>query len=144
MVRSSYMQELLELVESRAREAKNWVYAILDRITVENLQHSGFSEFETYGNFLQARHPESFRPRPLRSTRDAAALFGMSPNRCDVYYLMKRGYCFASFERWNRKTGWRLWPNKITSLAAYGAAAVAASALRREINELALANMICR
>ena len=142
MVNTGYMRELLQTIESRAPRAKNWVYAILDQITAEHLKSSGFSEFETYGNFLQVHHPESYGCRPLNSLRSGATLFGMSPNKWDIYYLLKQRYCFVSFERWNRKKGWRLWPCKLKAAALYGFACLAASAARRRDEKLGIAAIL--
>jgi hypothetical protein len=143
MVNAGHMRELLQMIETQAPDAKNWVYAILDQITSENLKNSGFSEFETYGNFLQVHHPGSYCCRPLNSSREGAALFGMSPNKCDLYYLLKRGYCFVSFEWWNRKKGWRLWPRKLKSAVLYGLGRIAASAADSQDNET-IGAILCR
>lgn len=143
MVNAGHMRELLQLIETQASEAKNWVYAILDQITSGNLKNSGFSEFETYGNFLQVHHPESYCCRPLNSSREGATLFGMSPNKCDLYYLLKQGYCFVSFERWNRKKGWKLWPGKLKSAVLYGLDRIAASAAHSQDNKTVRA-ILCR
>jgi hypothetical protein len=143
MVNTGYMRELLQTIESRAPGAKNWVYAILDQITVENLKHSGFSEFETYGNFLQVHHPESYCCRPLNSSRTGATFFGMSPNKWDVYYLLKQDYCFVSFERWNRKKGWRLWPAKIRSAGIYAFDCASNIVSGRNKRELEIAAALC-
>jgi hypothetical protein len=119
MVNSSHMRELLKLIEARNPGTRNWVYAILDQITETNLLNCGLSEFEMFGNFLQIYHPESYRCRPVRSSREGAALCGMSPNKRDLYYLAKQGYCFVSFERWNRIKGWRLWVSKARTAGRY-------------------------
>jgi hypothetical protein len=119
MVNGAHMRELLQLIEARNPKAKNWVYAILDHITTENFKNCGMSEFEMFGNFLQMHHSESYRCRSLCSLREGAAQFGMSPNKCDLYYLAKQGHCFVSFERWNQLRGWRLWASKAKALTRY-------------------------
>jgi len=143
MVKTRYMLELLQAIESRAPAGKNWVYTILDQITVENLKNSGFSEFETYGNFVQTRYPESYFCRPLKSSRNGATLFGMRPSKPDIYYLMKQGYCFISFERWNRKKGWKVLPSKIRSASVYAVERVLGKFSRRNRNALEVVAALC-
>jgi hypothetical protein len=132
MVNTSYMQQLLKRIEMDSPVAKKWIYAILDQISAENLKNMGFSEFETYGNFIHVHYPESYCCRPLNSSRTGAALFGMSPNKSDIYYLLKQGYCFVSFERWNRKKGFKLWPSKLKAALLYGIGCLVASAANRQ------------
>lgn len=143
MANSTYMRELLQIIEKRNQQGKNWVYAILDQITTDNLKNCGLSEFEMFGNYLQVYHPESYRCRPLWSSRDGAALFGMSPNKCDLYYLAKKGYCFVSFERWNRVKGWRLWATKTKAACIYLLDRSSSFASDRNENNLRTAASLC-
>jgi hypothetical protein len=72
---------------------------ILHHIEARTLPHSGFSEYETYGNFAAARG-HRFTRRPLRTTRMAKPVYGMNPGRHDILSLMLKGYAYASFESW--------------------------------------------
>ena len=57
MIDSHLMQELITLIESTHH--KPFWQAILDCVSDEDLGSSGFSEFETYGNFIACKYPHT-------------------------------------------------------------------------------------
>jgi len=91
----------------------------LDGIPEEPLGASGFSEFETYGNFVALKHQQSFRCRSLKSTRYGAELYGTDPDPCDLFCLMLFGYVFASFESWQTVSRGKVAVRKISSRIVY-------------------------
>lgn len=99
MVRTPLMQELLRTIGGDP-VAGEWVWRILEAIPAEELSSSGFSEYETYGNFVLSRFPGALRARSLPSWRFAARSFGLAPSRCDLFRLSRR-YYYASFESWD-------------------------------------------
>ncbi len=96
VVKKEYMAELLMTIEKKNRD-QNWEWNILDSIDRSYLGRSGFSEFETYGNYIQSKYPKSYKIRPLNSFRRGAKYFGMNPSRFDLYALSKR-YGYVTFE----------------------------------------------
>ena len=97
MIKSEYMRELIRELCGSDSYSADWVWKTMDAIKDENVDLFGFSEFETYGNFLQARHPESFVFREIPSTRIASGKYGLNPSKYDLLSLSE-DLSYASFE----------------------------------------------
>lgn len=119
MVKKSYMQELIEKVSEQSVEGRSWVETILNGIEDQELQKSGFSEYETYGNYIAAHHRKSFDCRTLKSTRFGATLYGMNPDKCNLFSLMRAGYEFVTFEGWYPRSKRQILKNKLYSRVHY-------------------------
>jgi hypothetical protein len=98
MFNKKMMNALIGEIESRRKEKESWVTIILNHIDPEYFAGSGFSEYETYGNFITRNYPDSYAVRPLRMTRHGAIRFGHKPNRFDLYSIASEGYDYATFE----------------------------------------------
>lgn len=118
MVRSGYMKELISDIESRTPGKRPWPWTVMDLVDDKELARSGFSEYETYGNFVALNHPDSQKPRPMRSLRYGARRFGLRPNKYDLYVLSKN-YSYVSFETWDRGGRAGIAVNKVVSLLVY-------------------------
>ena len=116
MVKVEYMRELLTVIERSAGESK-WAWNIMDAIRSEHLSYAGFSEFETYGNFVTSLHPEAIEHRSLPYSRQVTKQFGRSPNKYDLYRLSLT-YSYVCFEAW-RYIFLRVWFEKIYSFVIY-------------------------
>ncbi len=117
MVNRTYMLELIGELSGDSPEGRLWPWRILDAIDDQHLAGSGFSEYETYGNFIAARHPDSFRCRPLQSTRNATVHFGAVPDRYAIHYLMSAGHAFATFEITAPQIKWLIALNRMLARA---------------------------
>lgn len=73
---------------------------ILGAVSDANLSSSGFAEYETYGTFATAHHPDRIAVRRLASLRHGTAFFGRSPSNVQLF-AASRLYNWASFESWN-------------------------------------------
>ena len=98
MVNSSHMRSLIRGIGGNSPSEGGWVWRILNSIDKSDLARNGFSEFETYGNFVCTHYPESVVVKDLPSTRDATKLFGLYPNKYDLFRLSYK-YQYATFER---------------------------------------------
>lgn len=58
---------------------------------------SGFSEYETYGNFAVAYFPERFSTRMSSRTRMGSSFFGLPPST-EGLFALSRKYSWANFE----------------------------------------------
>jgi hypothetical protein len=95
IIRKSILTEMLSQIESRNTASKNWAWAIM-----KNLRGSGnnlFSEYETYGHYLKAKHPNTFAIRNLKWTRNGEKFAGYPP-KASKLYAMSTQYDFAAFE----------------------------------------------
>ena len=97
LVQKSRMCKLIETLSAGANP-RGWTWNILDAIDDADLGASGFSEYETYGNFAVGIQKDAFLCRTLKSTRHAAADFGHVPTRYDLFDLMRAGHAYATFE----------------------------------------------
>ncbi len=86
----------------RERERSLWWRVILEGIADKDLSCSGFSEYETYGNFIALHFPHKFKIRNLKKTRHGTFLLGDTPNLSVLKFLGLFFDCM-SFERWEQK-----------------------------------------
>jgi len=119
MVNKSYMSELVHNFRAKASDEVSWVELILNSIDNDHLGASGFSEFETYGNFIALNYKDSFKCRSIKSTRNGAMYFGMNPNKHDILLFMLAGHAFVTFEAWKSGSSNRIARNKTLSKIIY-------------------------
>lgn len=115
MINKAYMKELIGNLSREAQRDTSWVEFILNCIDEKNLEGSGFSEYETYGNFIALNYSNSFNCRPIKSTRYGAKLYGRKPSLYDIFCLMQEGYEFATFENWHSSPATEISKNKDNS-----------------------------
>lgn len=121
MIRKDYMLELIDALEKRAPATMSWVRYLIHSMGKQTFSYLGFSEFETYGNFVAYHHKNIYKPRPLKTARAGAEFFGMNPNKYDYFRLMRNGYTLISFEFRHRSSGFKIIKEKIKSIVYYSA-----------------------
>lgn len=100
------MRRLIAEIAGKFGYAPEQFYScILNIVKASSNPHTAFSEFETYGNYAITRAADRYSLRASRSFRNAAKMFGLRPNRFDLFRLSLK-YEIVSFERWNT----RIWP----------------------------------
>ena len=99
MVKKEFMKKLIATISDQPPSKQLWVWKIMNAIDQAHLSYAGFSEYETYGNFVSMHYPESITCRPLPSWRFGSTDFGLSPNKYDLFSLSRR-YSYVSFETW--------------------------------------------
>jgi hypothetical protein len=100
IIETNVMLALLEAIAQRHPAAGHWTRAILENIAPEHLSRSGFSEYETYGNYLLHQKPGSLRLRKITSLRHGALFYGPSPWEADLLLLGMK-YTRVTFETWH-------------------------------------------
>ena len=116
------MNDLISSIKNNSNQGNgniSWVEIILDAIDDEDLNGSGFSEFEIYGNYIAKYFSNSFLPRPLSSIRTGTEIYGVNPNKHDLYKLMQSGYFLVSFEDWHYASPKRVALNKLISCSSF-------------------------
>ena len=94
-----YMLELIDFIESRDIEGKNFCEKILNAVGADNL-NTGFSEFETYGTWIGLKHSSAYTLRNWFSFRNANFFVDVKDlNDEDTMWLAK-DYDAASFEKY--------------------------------------------
>jgi len=84
---------------------QNWPLFILTKINKSDLALSGFSEYESFGNYLIQQQASYFETRKeetlLKTYRFGSQLFGKIPSDNDLQLLTKMGYSYVTFEEWD-------------------------------------------
>ena len=119
MIHRDYMQEVLaEIMSNESLRGDTFYEKILDAISPEVVSYTGFSEFETYGNYMDTLHPGIYTHKRLRTQRLGSFLFGISPDQEQLEWAAK-DYDIISFEehgkQWLRKLTKRTYVRKCFS-----------------------------
>ncbi|MEI9933484.1 MAG: DUF6492 family protein [Ferruginibacter sp.] len=100
MIRKEIMHSLIHAIEVSTINGNGWIEKILHAVNKQEY-FSGFSEYETYGNYLAKFYPKSFVGRNIRHRR-SAGLISQQPGVLLLKWLSLK-YSMASFEKWNKK-----------------------------------------
>ena len=105
VIKSEYMRTMICEIESSSVSGSNFQEKIINAIDAEELSLLGFSEFETYGNYITIRHPESYIRRKWRSLRTQKRFFrnAAAISAAQREWLSKR-YDAVSVEKWQKDT----------------------------------------
>lgn len=61
LIKSSIMKEMLDAISDNDKvSGDNWWEKCINAMPVKDLSHSGFSEFETYGEYVISTHPDAY------------------------------------------------------------------------------------
>lgn len=91
--------EILDKITTN-KQQEWWVF-ILEKVAVEHLSASGFSEYELYGNYLAKYYPNAFEVRELKKTRNGKYLLGAYPSKRGLA-LFASFFEYISFETWQK------------------------------------------
>lgn len=95
------MKEMLQaIMEQPGLSGDSFWERILSAVSDEYLPKSGFSEFETYGNYVMKHYPKLYYMRTLRGLRKGAEFFGMDPSIKQLEWAA-RSYDTIAFEGWS-------------------------------------------
>ncbi len=97
MVKSNYMLKLIQTIESTHN--KPFWKAILDSVHDCDLE-CGFSEFETYGNFIACAYPKELATITRKRDRCAKQVIGFLPMQAQIKWYGKY-YDVCSIEHWD-------------------------------------------
>lgn len=100
LINTKLMCELLEKIESNNSIPGTFFYEkIINAISIEDLAGSGFSEFETYGTFIQMEYPEKYQLRKWYSLRYGGFYFLKETNIEEISNWLSIHYDAISFEK---------------------------------------------
>ena len=94
------VQELIDKI-SKKNSSKIWWEIILDAVELKHLNNSGFSEYESYGNYIISTNPKSIITRNLPKYRSGMQLLGEKPSTF-LLRLLSFKYYYISFETFQR------------------------------------------
>ena len=101
MIKAEFMKNLLSEIEMNSKlKGKSFWEKILFAINIQHINKSGFSEFETYGSYVDTRYPDFYVRRIWQSKRDAKAFYGspINLNEIDINWL-SQDYQALTFEK---------------------------------------------
>ena len=86
---TSIVKEIIEIIESNDKIAGNTFYEkIINAVAPQDFQ-SGFSEFETYGNYVRIKHPSLYGSLNLRTLRNGSFFVGIEPTQDQVEWAQR-------------------------------------------------------
>lgn len=116
MIHKGYMQEILEEIQTnKTLQGDTFYEKILDAVPQSIVSYTGFSEFETYGNYMETLHPGVYKQKKLRTQRLGSFLLGTTPSREQLEWVAQ-DYDIISFEehgkQWLKNLTQRRWIQK--------------------------------
>ena len=104
LIKTEYMKKLLAEIENNNNiHGKKFYEKILISINKKDIPHSGFSEFETYGLYVDNRYPYVYKHRNWYSRRDMSKytenIYNLS--QYDLKWLSK-DYNALTFEKYHK------------------------------------------
>ena len=110
LIKTEYMRNLLDKIENNTfLPGKMFWEKILMSIDKEEIPKSGFSEFETYGTYVDNQFPKIYKHRMWHSRRDMTRFCDHidNLNDNDLRWLSK-DYSALTFEKWDKFTKYNL------------------------------------
>ena len=102
IIKTSLMRQMLNEIEANeALAGGNFAEKIINAVPVEDLGKSGFSEFETFGTYVQSKFPDEYSLREWKSLRCGGLFFDGALSATTVSWLA-RYYDAISFEKWDK------------------------------------------
>lgn len=99
MVKTEFMRALLEEIENNSSlVGEKFFEKIMNTIRIADLPGTGFSEFETFGSYVEKRYPGFYKIRIIRSLREGDLFLG--EYRSEKYMKWAaESYDLINFER---------------------------------------------
>lgn len=89
------------IINQIAKNGNNeWYINILDSISREELALSGFSEFETYGTYVETYLKGKYLYRDIDTLRNGKKYFSTVPSD-EILEWLAKDYACISFEKWD-------------------------------------------
>ena len=102
IIKTEYMKNLLDEIERNDKiKGKTYWEKILYSIDIEELLKTGFSEFETYGTYVDNRYPNYYIHRKWSSCRSIKHYYGKLENiRDQDIHWLAQDFDVITFEKW--------------------------------------------
>ena len=103
IIKTEFMRKLIETIENNINIPGQFFWEkILRSIDKKNIIYSGFSEFETYGSFVDNYYKNCYKHRIWSSKRDMVKYYNNIDNLSnnDLQWLSK-DYDAITFEKWD-------------------------------------------
>lgn len=94
------MRSLINDIQTYVQNGGAFWEKILYSIDLKDIGWSGFSEFETYGNYVMKYFPEVYELHKIKSLRNGCRYFGNEPSD-EVLFWISNEFQTISFEQWD-------------------------------------------
>jgi hypothetical protein len=99
MIDKNIMLELIRKIENnKSIIGNNFWEKILYSIDADDIKGSGFSEYETYGNYVLKYYPENYNMRELRTLRSGSKIINKKKLTGKILNWISKSYDVISFE----------------------------------------------
>ena len=99
MINREIMKGLIQDIEKNGQVSGTLFFEkILHAINIKDIGYAGFSEFETYGNYVLNFYPKMYAERNLKAYRQGAMVIERSQLNNDVLNWVAKDYDTISFE----------------------------------------------
>lgn len=104
IIKTDLMKSLLNEIEMNFKlPGKFFWEKILMAMDMKDINYSAFSEYETYGSYVDTKYPNVYKHRDWHSKRDANSYFGNTDNLNEEYIKWLSYYYSAlSFEKYDK------------------------------------------
>ena len=103
LFKTKLVKELIKDIEHTSNKGNTWWEKILYSTLPESQKDSfAFSEFETYGNWVEYKHPNVYVVRKLNMLRHAKYFFGENLSNSDIVWASK-SFDTLSFEHFDKQ-----------------------------------------
>lgn len=101
MIQCEWMRELIaEIEKNTCILGSEFWEKIINAINIKDLPNSGFSEFETYGTFVETKHPGKYKKRKWKAFRLGGLAFTPDNLNINSKNWLSKYYSAISFEKW--------------------------------------------
>ena len=101
LIKTEYMREMLDKIESNERlKGRDFQEKIINAINIEHLEGSGFSEFETFGNYVMICYPDSYALRKWHSLRSKSFYEDISQIDDEQIKWLSKSFDAITLEKW--------------------------------------------
>ena len=101
LINTKIMKNLIKRIENNVNiTGKNWFEKIINSIDVEYILDSGFSEYETYGTFVNEFYKNSYKIRSWKSLRNGKNFYNPKLFTYQKAKICSRNYDAISFENY--------------------------------------------
>lgn len=102
LINKKAMIELIYQIEQNSEiKGIKFFEKVIYALNIKELKGNGFSEYETYGNFVMKNFPEIYSVRKLRTLREGKILLGACPDR-KVLKWASNSYDIISLEKYHK------------------------------------------
>lgn len=84
IIKCEYVKKMIDLIYEKKGKSNDLFEIILNTVNSIDLLESGFSEFETYGNYVNCFYPNAYKVRRLSSFRNGEKEYGRYGNEVNL------------------------------------------------------------